>query len=144
VTSGERLIKFVYESIRASSCWTKSALIITYDEHGGFYDHFVPPGGVAAPGDVAPKYGFDFTQLGVRVPAIVVSPWIPKNLIDHTTYDHTTVLATLREWFQLQYLTDIGFFDSSRFIMGRDPAFRRRKGCECGSSESCGIPGRRL
>jgi phospholipase C len=110
VTSGERLIKFVYESIRASSCWTKSALIITYDEHGGFYDHFVPPGGVAAPGDVTPKYGFDFTQLGVRVPAIVVSPWIPKNLIDHTTYDHTSVLATLREWFQLQYLTDIGFF----------------------------------
>lgn len=110
ITSGEKLIKFVYESIRASSCWTKSALLITYDEHGGFYDHCIPPGGVAAPGDVAPKYGFDFTQLGVRVPAVIVSPWIPKNLIDHTTYDHTSVLATLREWFQLQDLGDIGYF----------------------------------
>jgi phospholipase C len=110
VTSGEKLIKFVYESLRGSSYWEKSALIITYDEHGGFFDHVLPPGGVAAPGDVPPKYGFDFTQLGVRVPALVISPWIPKNLIDHTVYDHTTVLATLREWLQTQGYPDIGYF----------------------------------
>ncbi len=109
VTSGEKLIKYVYESIRGSSIWMKSLLIITYDEHGGFYDHCLPPGGVPSPGDVTPIYGFDFTQLGVRVPAVVISPWIPKNLIDHTQYDHTSVLATLREWFQAVGTGDIGY-----------------------------------
>jgi phospholipase C len=109
ITSGEKLIKFVYESIRASSCWNNSVLIIIYDEHGGFYDHCVPPTTVA-PGDVPSKTSFDFTQLGVRVPAVIISPWIPKNLVDHTIYDHTTVLATLREWFQLLNLGDIGYF----------------------------------
>jgi len=105
VAGGEGLIKAVYESIRASSCWTRSALIIIYDEHGGFYDHVTPPGGVPAPGDVPPTRGFDFTQLGVRVPALIISPWIPKNLIDHTLYDHTSVLATLRSRFPA-----LGFF----------------------------------
>jgi len=110
VTSGEKLIKFVYESIRASSCWTKSALIITYDEHGGFFDHCIPPGNMAAPADVPSQRGFDFTQFGVRVPSLVISPWIPKNLIDHTIYDHTSVLATLRQWTLAQGLPDLGYF----------------------------------
>lgn len=110
VTSGESLIKYVYEAIRGSSIWDKSLLIITYDEHGGFFDHYAPPGRMPAPGDVPPVYGFDFTQFGVRVPAVVISPWIPKNLIDHTVYDHTTVLATLREWYQEINLGDIGYF----------------------------------
>jgi len=99
VTSGEGLIKAVYEAIRASTCWPRSALIITFDEHGGFYDHVIPPSGVPAPGDVPSQPGFDFTQLGVRVPALIISPWIPRNLVDHTIYDHTSVLATLRNRF---------------------------------------------
>ena len=106
VTSGEGLIKSTYEAIRASSCWPNSVLIITYDEHGGFYDHVVPPGGVPSPQDVPPKYQFNFNYLGVRVPAVVISPWIPKNLVDHTVYDHTSVLATLQSRFpELGYFT---------------------------------------
>jgi phospholipase C len=117
-TSGERFIKFVYETIRASSVWTKCALILLYDEHGGFYDHVTPPGGAVAPGDAKSTNGFDFTQLGVRVPAIVISPWIPKNVIDHSVYDHTSVLATLSEWFPLRGLPALGHFT------GRDQAAR--------------------
>jgi|GEM_PF-169748 len=105
VTSGEALVKAVYEAIRASSCWASSVLIVTYDEHGGFFDHAIPPSGVPAPQDVPPKFQFDFTQLGVRVPAVIISPWIPRNLIDHTVYDHTSVLATLRTRFPA-----LGFF----------------------------------
>jgi phospholipase C len=106
VTSGEGLIKAVYEAIRGSACWNNSVLIVVYDEHGGFYDHVPPPGGVPAPQDVPNKYQFGFNHLGARVPAIIISPWIPKNLIDHTQYDHTSVLATLRCIFpQLGYFT---------------------------------------
>lgn len=110
VTRGERLIKTVYETIRNSPHWNDSVLVVTYDEQGGFFDHVAPPP-VVSPGDVISDpdnnhHNFDFTQLGVRVPAIVVSPLIPKNLIDHTTYDHTSLLATVESLFSLPALTN--------------------------------------
>ncbi|TMC99324.1 MAG: phosphoesterase [Chloroflexi bacterium] len=110
VTRGEALIKNVYEAIRHSPHWESSVLIITYDEHGGFYDH-VPPPQTIAPGDKLTdpensRFAFDFTQLGVRVPAIIVSPLIPRGTIDHTVYDHTSALATLEEIFGVLPLTE--------------------------------------
>jgi phospholipase C len=104
------LIKELYEAIRASPHWDESLLVITYDEHGGFYDHVAPPTAVA-PGDrildpANNRHGFDFRQLGVRVPAVIVSPLIPRNLVDHTVYDHTSVLATVEEFFGLAPLTE--------------------------------------
>jgi phospholipase C len=109
VTSGERLLKDIYEAIRGSPIWEKSLLLITYDEHGGFYDHVVPPVGVP-PGDSITSPGnnhnsFDFRQLGVRVPTIVISPLVAKGTIDHTTYDHASVLATVEKLFKLGSLT---------------------------------------
>jgi phospholipase C len=109
VTSGERLLKDIYESIRGSPHWEKSLLIITYDEHGGFYDHVVPPATVH-PGDSITSPGnnhnnFDFQQLGVRVPTLIVSPLVAKGTIDHNTYDHTSVLATVEKLFKLGSLT---------------------------------------
>lgn len=110
VTRGEAVLKKVYETIRNSPHWESSLLIVTYDEHGGFYDH-VPPPQTVSPGDKPTdpennRYGFDFTQLGVRVPAIIISPLIPRGTIDHTVYDHTSALATLEHIFGLQPLTD--------------------------------------
>jgi phospholipase C len=110
VTRGEALIKQVYETIRNSPHWESSLLIITYDEHGGFYDH-VPPPPTVAPGDTPTDpennlFSFDFKQLGVRVPAIVVSPLIPRGTIDHTVYDHTSALATVENIFGLLPLTN--------------------------------------
>ncbi|HZH78239.1 MAG TPA: alkaline phosphatase family protein, partial [Archangium sp.] len=108
VTGGERLIKQTYEAIRNSPHWETSLLIITWDEHGGFYDHVAPPRAVA-PGDNASsahnQYGFTFEQYGVRVPAVVVSPLIPANVIDHRLYDHASVPATLERLFGLAPLT---------------------------------------
>jgi len=110
VTRGEKLIKKVYETIRNSPHWNESLLLITYDEHGGFYDHAAPPSTVS-PGDRIMdddnnQNNFDFTQLGIRVPAIAVSPLIPRATIDHTVYDHSSVLATIETIFGIVPLTN--------------------------------------
>jgi len=109
ITLGEGLIKATYEAIRTSEFWTSSMLIITWDEHGGFYDHAVPPA-APAPGDTVPgsknnQFGFTFQQYGPRVPALVISPLCSRNLIDHRLYDHTSILATLERLFGLNPLT---------------------------------------
>jgi phospholipase C len=109
VTRGELLIKEVYEAIRGSPIWEESLLVITYDEHGGFYDHVTPPTTVD-PGDKATspfnnRNGFNFEQLGVRVPAVVVSPYVRRGVIDHRIYDHSSVPATLEARFGLTNLT---------------------------------------
>jgi phospholipase C len=100
VYGGESLIKAEYEAIRNSPVWVTSLLIITYDEHGGFYDSVAPPA-AAPPDDGSPstynQWGFTFGQLGVRVPAVVVSPWIPA----HTVYDHSSAPATIERLFGL-------------------------------------------
>jgi phospholipase C len=113
VRSGEQLIKSTYEALRNSPLWDTSLLIVTWDEHGGFYDHALAvPGGAPPPGDqtVTPgdvnKFGFNFGQYGVRVPAVIVSPHIPRNLIDHRTYDHASIPATVERIFGLPALTN--------------------------------------
>jgi phospholipase C len=110
VTRGEMLIKCTYEAIRNSPVWSSSLLIITWDEHGGFFDHVPPPNNAVAPGDTAPgsgdnKYGFTFQQYGVRVPAVVISPLIPRNLIDHRVYDHSSIPGTIEACFGLDPMT---------------------------------------
>ena len=109
VTRGEQLIKTVYEGIRNSPHWESSMLIITFDEHGGFYDH-VQPGTAVPPGDIQTaaynQNGFKFDQLGVRVPALVISPYTPAGVVDHTVYDHTSMLATAERLFGMDSLTD--------------------------------------
>jgi phospholipase C len=108
VTRGEQLLKTVYEAIRSSPHWPESLLIVMYDEHGGFYDHVAPPSGTP-PGD-APlagfsHHGFKFDQLGVRIPALVISPFIEKGLVDHTVYEHSAVPATLEKLFGMPSMT---------------------------------------
>lgn len=107
VYGGEALLKYVYESIRNSPLWDTSMLIITYDEHGGFYDSVAPPA-APSPADgnsTYSQYMFNFEQYGVRVPAIIVSPLIAANTVDHTLYDHTSVLATAETYFNVGSLT---------------------------------------
>ncbi len=110
VTRGEALIRATYLAIRNSPLWERSMLVVTWDEHGGFYDHAAPPA-ATAPGDTHPgsdhnQYGFTFEQYGARVPAVVISPWIPRNLVDHRVYDHTSILATVETLFRMPPLTN--------------------------------------
>jgi phospholipase C len=109
VTAGEALIKQVYEAIRQSPYWENCLLIVTYDEHGGFYDHVTPPSAVP-PGDTQPLQalnvnGFGFDQYGVRVPAVIVSPFIPAGIIDHRIYDHASIPKMLENMIGLPSLT---------------------------------------
>ena len=78
VHAGEQLIKQVYEIIRQSPRWNDSMLVVTWDEHGGFYDHVLPPRATPT-GERGQSHGYMFDQLGPRVPAVVISPWCPKN-----------------------------------------------------------------
>ncbi len=102
VRMGEYLIAEVYDSLRSSSFWEKSLLVVLYDEHGGFFDHVSPPAGVPNPdGKLSSNPPFDFTRLGVRVPAILVSPLVEKGQVDSTIYEHSSLPATVRTLFNL-------------------------------------------
>jgi phospholipase C len=115
IRKGEALVKQVYEALRNSQYWAETMLVITFDEHGGFYDHQSPPA-TAPTGDDSkyanPNYSFPFNQLGVRVPAIVVSAYTSKGTIigddpgvAATVFDHSSVLATVEKRFGLAPLT---------------------------------------
>jgi phospholipase C len=102
IWAGERLVGTIYNALRARpDVFRKTLFVVTYDEHGGFYDHVPPP--AAVPPD-AHGHEFAFDRLGPRVPAVVISPWIARRKVDHTVRDHTTILATLREVFGIAAL----------------------------------------
>lgn len=95
VAAGDKLIAEVYNTIRGNEeLWNKCLFVVLFDEHGGFYDHVTPP--PAIPPDHC-REEYDFTQLGVRVPAILVSPYVDKGKVHPTEFDHTNLL---------KYLTD--------------------------------------
>jgi phospholipase C len=102
VRLGEYLIAEVYDSLRSSPFWEKSLLVVTYDEHGGFFDPVPPPVSLPNPDGKKSRHpAFDFTRLGVRVPAILVSPWVEKGAVDSTIYEHSSLPATLKTLFNL-------------------------------------------
>lgn len=98
VFKAEKLIADVYNAIRSSEAlWETTLLVIVFDEHGGFYDHVVPPPAIP-PDDKHDEYTFD--RLGVRVPALLVSPWV-KAGVESTQFDHTSLLKYLTDKWQL-------------------------------------------
>jgi len=112
VALGEQLMAKVYKILRASPQWNNTALLITYDEHGGFYDHQPTPfNDIPNPDGKDSKYPpFNFTQLGVRVPAVLISPWINQGTLlrgnntgptPSSQFSHSTVPATIKELFNL-------------------------------------------
>ncbi len=110
VRYGDNLIADVYETLVANAnIWNASVLIITYDEHGGFYDHVAPPATVNPDGINSPPPGdqasfapvFKFDRLGLRVPTVIVSPWVAKGIVDSTPLQHTSVAATIKQMFGL-------------------------------------------
>src|SRR5262245_59952938 len=93
----------------ASAAWTSTAFFFTYDEHGGFYDHVVPPA-APAPDDIPPMVGGGdapggFDQYGVRVPAVVVSPYAKSHFVSHVVHDHTSILRFIEYRFGMPSLT---------------------------------------
>jgi phospholipase C len=113
VRYGDHLIADIYEAlVKNDDVWNKTAFIVTYDEHGGFYDHVVPPAAVnpdninsprpddfGRPGHHAPP-PFSFDRLGLRVPTLIVSPWVEAEVCT-TVLQHTSILRTVRERFAI-------------------------------------------
>lgn len=99
VAAGDRLIANVYNAVRANEkLWNKCLLVVLYDEHGGFYDHVMPPAAVP-PDHHTEEYSFD--QLGVRVPAVLVSPFAEKAKVVRDEFDHTSLLKYLTDKWSL-------------------------------------------
>jgi phospholipase C len=100
---GEALVAAVYNALRSAPTWERTLLIIIYDEHGGCYDHVAPPPAVS-PGGPYPD-GFRFDRYGVRVPAVVVSPYIPAGSVVRPSgpypMDHCSVQSTLHRLFEI-------------------------------------------
>ncbi|GJN22629.1 hypothetical protein PR202_gb10214 [Eleusine coracana subsp. coracana] len=140
VSEGQRFVKEVYEALRSSPQWEEMLLVVTYDEHGGFYDHVpTPVVGVPSPdGIVSPApFFFKFDRLGVRVPTMFISPWIDKGTVLHrpasgpyptSEFEHSSIPATVKKIFNLNsFLTKrdawAGTFDT---VLTRDTP---RKDC---------------
>lgn len=113
IRNGEALVKRVYEAIRKSKFWASTMLIITFDEHGGFYDHVSPPATIPTGDDH--RYAdddclFAFDRAGVRVPAIIVSAYTTRGTVigqigDSLSFEHSSILATVEKRFGYEPLT---------------------------------------
>ena len=93
---GQAFIATVLSALFQSPQWSRTLCIITYDEHGGFFDHVAPP---KLPDELA-----EFSQVGFRVPTLIMGPTVRKGFVDSTVYDHTSVGATVATRFGLQNL----------------------------------------
>jgi phospholipase C len=103
IMKGEKLIADVYNALRSNEeLWKSTLLVVLFDEHGGFYDHVSPPPAVP-PDEHQEEYAFD--RLGVRVPAVLVSPWVSKR-VESTQFDHTSLLKYLVNKWGLEPLGD--------------------------------------
>lgn len=120
IQGGANFVSTLINPLMASSSWKDSVFILTFDEFGGFYDH-VPPQPAVSPDGIPPVDLFpddpcyqnptasptcDFTVTGFRVPLIVVSPFVKKNFVSHTTADHTAVLKLIEKRFNLSPLNN--------------------------------------
>ena len=111
--AGELFIASVYNAIKANAdLWQSTVLLVVYDEHGGIYDHVPPPncspnapdGFVASANDTGTGMPFAFDRLGVRVPAILISPWVPKGLVvNGRVFEHASIPATVTKHFLGSY-----------------------------------------
>lgn len=131
VMKAEKLIADTYNALRSNQgLWERILLVILYDEHGGFYDHVPPPSNAIAPDEYTGH--FDFTRLGVRVPAILVSPWCDAGVC-HAQFDHCSLLKYVCDKWQLRPLgsraqapTSVGLAVRSTGVASTDtPAFIR-------------------
>jgi phospholipase C len=107
IEAAEQFLFRIWNAVGGSKGWNDTLLVITFDEHGGCYDHVLPPTGAQPPDPAKPPgdEGFQFDRFGVRVPSIVVSPYVRAGTVFRSDtaapYDHTSILATLRDWLSI-------------------------------------------
>jgi phospholipase C len=136
---GQAFVSSIYHALARSPQWSKTLLIVIYDEHGGFYDHVPPP--------EAKDHYADFRRFGFRVPAFVAGPTVKKGHLATGLHDHTSVLATLALRFGLPdistraanaaVLTEI--FDAELFKKPSAPAIFAPVVLDAEALESVGV-----
>jgi phospholipase C len=139
VMQGEVFIASVYNAIRGNpDLWKRTALLVVYDEHGGIFDHVPPPactpdGFSAAPDATGvPGLTFNFDRLGVRVPAILISPWIAKGTVVDGTFEHSSIPATATNYF-------IGAYDARTPREKAAPSFLSLLGDTMRTEDDCPV-----
>ena len=95
IRDGEVFLNQIYTAVTSSPNWSKTVLIINFDEWGGFFDHVPPP--LARIPTASAAAGIPDGRLGFRVPCIIISPYAQRNFIAHNQYDHTSILKMI-EW----------------------------------------------
>jgi phospholipase C len=108
VQLGDQFLEKVIKALTTSPQWPHMAIIITFDEHGGLYDHVAPPP-ACPPDDLEPTDPNDgpwkFDRLGVRIPTIVISPYGKRHYVSHVNYDHTSILRLLEAKYIMPSMT---------------------------------------
>ncbi len=108
IALGELFASRIINAVMQGPGWENTLLIWTYDEHGGYYDHVVPPAAIP-PDDIPPDTSgpayTGFHQYGFRVPAAVVSPWSRPNYVSHEVFDHTSICALVEAKWNLPAMT---------------------------------------
>jgi phospholipase C len=113
IQSGAAYVASLINALMSSPSWKDSAFVLSYDEFGGFYEHY-PPQPAVSPDGIPPqdftavdqqKFNDDFTRTGYRVPLIVVSPFSKKSFVSHTVRDFTAILKLIETRFQVPSLT---------------------------------------
>ena len=99
VMAGQTFVSAIYKMLSQSPDWHKTLFLITYDEHGSFYDHVAPP-------TVEAEERAEFKRQGIRVPTLVVGPYIKKSFVSKKQYDHVSFLSTITRRFDLDPLND--------------------------------------
>jgi len=96
----------VVNAVTSSPAWPKTVMVLTYDEHGGFYDH-VPPPSACEPDTSLPQGepGQKFDRLGFRTPLLVISPFVKRGYVSHQTVDHTSITRLVEARFGLPAMT---------------------------------------
>ncbi len=97
IQRGQAFVASVYKALSEGPAWSKTLFVITYDEHGGFFDHVAPPKATDA--------NAEFDSQGFRVPAFVIGPTVKKGYVCKTPLEHSSVAATLRTRFDIKSLS---------------------------------------
>ncbi|HWW53545.1 MAG TPA: alkaline phosphatase family protein [Acidimicrobiales bacterium] len=110
IHTGEYYASLIINAVLQSPAWSRTLLVLTYDEHGGYHDHVPPPRAVRPDGmrpNVKPgdTYGDLYSYYGFRVPTVVISPWARRNYVSHVTHDHTSILRLVETKWNLPALT---------------------------------------
>jgi phospholipase C len=99
IADGQRLVAQIVEAVMNGPSWNKTLLVITYDEHGGFFDHVPPPTAIPVSA---------ISECGVRVPTFVVSPWVDARAVSNKVFDHTSIAKTIARRFMSAHPPDMG------------------------------------